>query len=151
MAGVIGTTLMTMYSYFISKKDKQQYREPELLNALIDRSKYLPQISDKTTHPAGWGAHYTIGILFVLSYKMLWEKSLEKPTLAKTLIIGAASGLVGILSWKIFFLEHDNPPSNYRQGYYRQLFFAHIIFGISAVETYKLIPSKTLQPTKASL
>lgn len=141
VAGILGTTLMTMYSYLISKKEKEQYREPELLNALIDRSKYLPSIANKKTHPAGWSAHYAIGILFVLSYKMLWEKSLEKPTIGKIIMIGAASGAIGILSWKIFFSEHDNPPSNYRHGYYRQLFFAHIIFSAAAILSYKQFSS----------
>ncbi len=144
VAGIAGTTLMTMYSYFVSRKEKEQYREPELLNALIDRSKYLPAIEHKKIHPAGWGAHYAIGALFVLSYKILWEKSLDKPTLLKTLIIGAISGTIGIISWKIFFSEHDNPPSNYRHGYYRQLFYAHIVFSSVAILTYRQLPSDKL-------
>lgn len=139
VASIVGTTFMTMFSYLISKKAKEQYREPELLNTLIDRSKSLPSAPNKEVHPAGWAAHYAIGILFVMSYRIFWKKSLTKPTLAKTLLIGAASGTVGIVSWKIFFSEHDNPPQNDRQGYYRQLFFAHIIFGASSILTYKLM------------
>jgi hypothetical protein len=137
VAGLIGTTFMTIYSYLISKKEKEQYREPELLNALIDRSKYLPSIPNKKVHLAGWATHYAIGILFVLFYRLLWKKSLEEPTIAKIFVIGAASGAIGILSWKFFFSEHDNPPSNNRRGYYRQLFYAHLIFVAAAVLSYK--------------
>jgi len=146
VAGLIGTTLMTMYSYYRSAKEKQQYREPELLNALIDRSRYLPAIKNKHIHPFGWGTHYAIGLLFVLSYRLLWKKSLTDPTIFSTLVIGSASGTIGVLSWKTFFSEHDNPPPNDRQGYYRQLFYAHLLFTAAAVLTYKSITgsSKTI-------
>lgn len=141
VAGIIGTTFMTMFSYLIADKEEEQYREPELLNALIDRSKYLPSISNKKSHPLGWGAHFLIGILFMISYRMLWHKALKDPSTAKTIIIGAASGAVGIISWKIFFSQHDNPPHNDRYGYYRQLFFAHIIFSAGAIVSYKQLSS----------
>lgn len=137
IAGVVGTSLMTLYSYLISERENEQFREPELLNSLIDRSKILPKIQDKRIHPAGWSAHYSIGILFVSSYYFLWKKMLCKPTVAKTLITGSVSGLIGIASWKFFFSQHDNPPSNDRAGYYKQLFVAHIIFTVTAVLTYK--------------
>lgn len=139
VAGLVGTTLMTLYSYYISKKEKEQYREPELLNALVDRSRYLPQIADKQKHPFGWAAHYGIGIMFVIAYRLLWKESLKNPSLFRTAVIGAASGGIGIVSWKFFFSEHDNPPANDRQGYYRQLFYAHIIFSASAIITYRLL------------
>jgi len=145
VAGIIGTTFMTVFSYLIANKEEEQYREPELLNSLIDRSKYLPSIRNKKTHPAGWAAHYIIGILFMLSYKMLWHKALKKPSITKTIIIGSASGAVGIVSWKIFFSQHDNPPHNDRYGYYRQLFFAHIIFSASAVLTYRQLSSQKIK------
>jgi len=137
VAGIIGTTFMTMFSYLIADKEDEQYREPELLNSLIDRSKYLPAISNKKTHPAGWCAHYLVGILFMISYRILWYNALRRPSIVKSIIIGAASGGIGILSWKIFFSQHDNPPHNYRYGYYRQLFFAHIVFSSFAIMSYK--------------
>lgn len=137
IAGIVGTSVMTLYSYLVSKKEKEQFREPELLNALIDRSHYLPSIGDNHTHPAGWGLHYGIGITFVAAYRLLWKASLHNPTFTKTLIIGAVSGAIGIASWKVFFSQHDNPPRNDRQGYYRQLFIAHLIFAAGAALTYK--------------
>lgn len=137
IAGIVGTSLMTLYSYLVSEKEKQQFREPELLNALIDRSKVLPEIQDNSTHPAGWGTHYGIGILFVISYHLLWKNILCRPTIANTLTAGAVSGLIGIVSWKVFFSQHDNPPHNDRSGYYRQLFVAHLIFTTTAALAYR--------------
>jgi len=141
VAGVVGTSLMTLFSYLMSEKENEQFREPELLNALIDRSKILPAIKNSRTHPAGWGVHYGIGILFVISYYVIWRKVLCAPTLATTLLSGSASGLIGIASWKVFFSEHDNPPKNDRDAYYCQLFVAHLIFTAAAVLTYKNLNS----------
>lgn len=137
IAGVVGTSLMTLYSYLKSEKEDEQFREPELLNELIDRSKLFPTIKEESTHPAGWGAHYAIGISFVTAYHFLWRNSLCRPSIAKTLVVGSVSGLLGIASWKIFFSQHDNPPHNNRSGYYRQLFVAHLIFTAAAVLAYK--------------
>lgn len=139
LAGVLGTSFMTLYSYVISKREKDQFVEPVLLNELIDSSENLPNIDqDKQTHPAGWAGHYLIGIGFVFAYYILWRRSLTSPTIAKTLVIGAASGLIGIAAWKIMFAANDDPPHNNRFMYYRQLLFAHIIFSIFSLYGYKL-------------
>ena len=137
-AAIVGTSFMTLYSYIIAKKEKQKFVEPELLNELIDRSDKLPDIKDKKEHPAGWLIHYSLGAVFVISYWILWRKSLKSPGIAKGLVIGAASGLIGILGWKIMFAASDNPPDNDRYRYYRQLFVAHLIFSTFALYGYKL-------------
>lgn len=129
---------MTLYSYIISRKEKEQFTEPFLLNELIDRSENLPDIEDKKTNPAGWLIHYGLGLVFVLSYWLLWRRSLKSPGIVKGLVIGAASGLIGIMSWKIMFASNDNPPRNDRYGYYRQLFVAHLVFSTLALYGYKL-------------
>jgi hypothetical protein len=137
-AAIVGTSFMTLYSYIIAKKEKQKFVEPELLNELIDRSDNLPDIDDKKEHPAGWLIHYALGAVFVIAYYFLWRRSLKSPNIAKGLVIGAASGLIGIISWKIMFATSDNPPGNDRYKYYRQLFVAHLIFSTFALYGYKL-------------
>lgn len=138
LAGVVGTTFMTLYSYLVSKKEKQQYVEPVLLNKLINSSEALPEIRDTKTHPAGWLAHYGVGILFVIAYWILWRRALHSPGFVKALFIGSASGVIAIAAWKIMFAANSNPPRNYRYGYFRQLFIAHIIFSAFALASYKL-------------
>lgn len=137
IAGIVGTTFMTLYSYLKAKKENQQYVEPVLLNELIDNSGKMPEVEEEETHPAGWSLHYGAGIAFVAAYWALWRKALHNPTLPKIIIIGSLSGAAGILVWKTLFSNHDNPPHNYRYGYYRQLFFAHIIFSAFALASYK--------------
>ena len=141
IAGIVGTTCMTIYSYIKAKEEKQRYVEPVLLNELIDNSENLPAIKKEESHPAGWALHYVTGILFVWAYWLLWRKALYRPSLVKIATIGSFSGLAGILVWKGLFSSHSNPPYNNRYGYYKQLFFAHIIFSVFALITYKVINS----------
>lgn len=138
IAGIVGTSFMTLYSYAMSKKEKQQYVEPVLLNKLIGRSENLPDIENEETHPAGWLAHYGVGILFVMAYWLIWRKALQSPGLTKALVIGAFSGGVAIAAWKIMFASNANPPKNNRYGYHRQLFYAHLIFSALALAGYKI-------------
>ena len=137
-AGIVGTTFMTLYSYMISRKEKQQYVEPVLLNKLIDGSENLPDIENKDTHPAGWFAHYGVGILFVVGYWIVWRRALRSPGPVRALVIGALSGIVAIGAWKAMFAANANPPHNDRYGYFRQLFYAHLIFSALAIAGYKL-------------
>lgn len=138
LAAAVGTSFMTLYSYVISRRKKDQFVEPVLLNELADTTDELPEIHDKETHPAGWAAHYGMGVLFVLAYYFLWRNSLRSPGIVKGLLIGAVSGLIGIIGWKIMFAANDKPPHNNRIKYYRQLFFAHIVFSFFAMYGYKL-------------
>jgi len=137
ISAIIGTTFMTLYSYWRSKKEQQEYTEPVMINKLIDNSENLPQLNNQDIHPAGWGLHYLTGVAFVSGYWVIWKKALKRPTLFRISLIGSLSGITGIIVWKALFMQHDNAPKNYRYGYYKQLFFAHIIFTAFALITYK--------------
>lgn len=137
ISSIVGTTFMTLYSYQKAKRDKEKYVEPELLNELIDNSKSLPDIQKEETNPLGWGIHYATGFSFVAAYWVLWKKALVHPTIPKTFIVGSLSGIAGILVWKTLLANHDNPPRNDRESYYKQLFAAHIVFSAFALATYK--------------
>lgn len=142
IAGIVGTTFMTLYSYMKAKKEKQEYVEPVMINKLVDNSKNLPEVQDNDTHPVGWGLHYATGIAFMGAYYLLWKKALVKPTPARIMATGIISGVVGIAVWKLLFSQHKNPPRNYRYGYYKQLLVAHIVFSIAGLSTYKALDTR---------
>lgn len=137
LAGVIGTTFMTLYSYYASKKENQQYLEPKLLNKLMGRNKVVP-VSVHKNGPAGWLAHYGIGVFFVLTYWVFWRRALQNPGPVKVLAVGSASAVLAVVAWKIMYTTSPNPPDNNRFGYYRQLAIAHFIFTALALYTYKI-------------
>jgi hypothetical protein len=135
-SAIVGTSAMTLFSYLISKKENKNYREPEILGQLVKR---LPtDTSKKSADIAGWFAHYTVGTLFVTLYNELWKRKKIEPTFTSGALLGAASGIVGIVGWKLFFESHPNPPAKNLKSYFGHLFLAHIVFGIFSSATYKL-------------
>jgi hypothetical protein len=134
LAALTGTTLMTAFSYGASRHERKQFREPELLNKLLDRIPGAPAIPTKS--PAGWLVHYGVGIFFTSVYDQLWQRDIGKPTLANGLLLGTISGLVGIGGWMLTFKLHPHPPKIDYTGHYKQLLIAHMIFGVGAALGY---------------
>lgn len=137
LAGAIGTSFMTLYSYSVANKEQRQYREPELLNKLVNRTPVgLPKIPKNSL--VGWLLHYSVGYSFSVVYDYIWRKTPVSPTVKSSLLMGAISGIVGILGWKTFFTTHPNPPQTHYKNFYKQLMIAHIIFGLFAKVGYTL-------------
>jgi hypothetical protein len=119
---------MTLFSYIYSAFRKKQYREPELLNILLRRLSAGRTFS--ISHSSvGWIVHYVVGLLFIISYSILWNFLEIEPSLMNCLVLGAISGLIGIAGWHITFRLHPHPPEINYAEYYFQLIIAHIVFG----------------------
>ena len=71
IATILGTTMMTAFSYLISSTFNKLYKEPVLLNYLLQ---FLGiNMRDNVKRLAGWVIHYIIGLLFVVIYDILWQ------------------------------------------------------------------------------
>src|SRR5690348_16227124 len=92
-ATLLSTSMMTWFSHIVSKKSGQQFREPELLSLLIKQ--LLPEEHKYRTYADGWAVHYIAGLLFVLLYDQLWQKTKVKPDIKSGVLLGAVSGIVG--------------------------------------------------------
>jgi len=137
LAGIAGTTAMTAFSYLVAEKKNKQFKEPQILNKLLKRMDFPLEVKSKH-HFAGWILHYKVGIFFSLIYDLLWSNTSIKPSFKNSLIMGAITGLFGILIWELTFTLHPSPPKLDFRGYYRQLFVAHILFGLFARLGYQL-------------
>jgi hypothetical protein len=135
ISGMAGTSLMTLFSYIASEYKKENFSEPELLAKLIDDG--LPNGQKELALPAGWAAHYGIGLSFSVVYHIMLKILKAKPSALNGLLFGAAGGVIGIASWKLFFKSHPSPPNIDFKNYYRQLFLAHCVFGLTAALTSK--------------
>ncbi|CAN5320959.1 hypothetical protein BH09BAC1_BH09BAC1_06320 [soil metagenome] len=129
LATIIGTILMTIFSYVVSQVEGKQFREPVLLNKLIDRWVDL-SITPHSKNPAGWALHFFVGLLFVVVYHLIWTYTEIHATWYSAAIMGTISGLVGIGIWIVTFVIHPNPPKMHFLGFFAQLLFAHVLFGI---------------------
>ena len=130
----IATSLMTLFSYIVSAGFRELYKEPLLLKYIL--IKFKINVSDQVKEVFAWGIHYTIGLLFVLSYYFLYHYKLIHFIFLTGFYLGAISGIIGIIGWIIMFkLSGFNHKIN-DKGYYIQLFVAHVIFGLTAVLTF---------------
>lgn len=137
LASIISTVLMTVFSYAISIIRGKQFREPVLLNKLLDRWVHM-HITPHHSNPLGFLLHWFVGLLFVVVYHFIWVYTNIPVAWWSGALFGAVSGIVGIGIWTITFLIHPNPPKVHLWGFFAQLFFAHIIFGVGAWLGYVL-------------
>lgn len=136
LVSIAATSAMTLFSYAISASFRELYKEPVLLAFVFQKIRLQITASSKTV--LGWLTHYIIGFLFVLSYHFVWIKDILKIVFMDTLLLGIISGIIGIVSWMfIFKATHYQPRIDFK-GYYIQLFFAHIIFALTATATYHI-------------
>lgn len=139
LAGMVGASWMTAFSYWYSRKKKVQFREPILINQLVEG--LFPSFDPNRNKNwlAGWILHYCTGIFFSFCYVFLLDIRNVKPSTTKRLIVGGINGIVGILVWKTIFAFHPKPPKIPHKQYYFHLLLAHLIFGYFALEKEKQI------------
>lgn len=135
LSGIIATSLMTFFSYLMSRFTHSQFREPQLLNELINRSASL-SIEPGKRNATGWIIHYSIGFLFVFIFNYIWDNTQLKPSIITGALLGFIFGFIGISGWKIMFTLNPEPPEIAYKQFYFQLIIAHIVFGIGATLPY---------------
>ncbi|WP_286970081.1 hypothetical protein [Flavobacterium sp. UBA4854] len=136
LVSIGATSAMTWFSYVMSKKFQELYKEPVLLTFALKKTNI--SLSEKSQKTWGWLIHYIIGFLFVMGYQILWVKNILPVSPLNALLLGVISGVIGILSWIIIFKMTDHQPPIDFKGYYIQLFFAHIIFAVVATALYSI-------------
>ena len=139
-SAVAGTSVMTLFSYAVSESKSENFREPDVLAKMLINLK--PSVNKEKARFAGWTTHYATGVLFAFIFYQLWQRGTLEPNLKNALILGAASGIFGIIIWKVTFKIHPNPPSIKVTKYLGHLFLAHLVFGAFALFGYKLFRSK---------
>tara|TARA_R100000935_G_C2774850_1_gene139158 strand:+ start:10 stop:450 length:441 start_codon:yes stop_codon:yes gene_type:complete len=138
VSAVVATSIMTAFSYILSKIRNKQFREPELLNIVLSSSDLFNlELSKKSR--VGWILHYLIGLIFVLIFEMLLKFELIPISITSGAIFGFVAGILGVFGWKLFFYLSEKPSEiNWNIEYYLQLIVAHILFGISTAAFYLL-------------
>lgn len=134
LAFLVATSAMSLFSYMISVSFRELYKEWVLLSYCLTSLNI--SLSRGMKAFLGWLIHYSIGLLFVIGYHLSWENNTMEETWTSALILGAVSGILGILGWLIIFKITKYVPSIDFKGYYLQLFFAHVIFGLAAFAVY---------------
>ena len=127
---------MTAFSYWKAKKKNEQFEEPKMLGKLMHNA--APgKIPLKTSIFAGWILHYGVGLAFNSLYHQWWKTKTTAPKAMQGLLLGVPSGAIGIIAWHTAIKLHSNPPETQLKDYYKQLFVAHLIFGLTSAIAYR--------------
>lgn len=132
ISGVLGTLIMTLFTYAVELVTGKELSEPELLNHLICKCERIG-LQTGASHFLGWLIHFAIGILFAAGMIAFIEVTGFEPTIYLGLLLGAALGLVGVIGWYVLFTLHHNPPQIDFPLFLTQLIMAHSAFGLVLV------------------
>jgi hypothetical protein len=132
-AGVVATSMMTAFSYAVSAVERENFKEPQLLSVFLER---MTAVHHPLIKVSGWPAHYTLGCVWAGVYTFWAEQLQHKISFKQALRFGLFSGTVGVIIWRAMFRHLPHPPKTDRVKFYRQLFIAHIVFGLSLAKSY---------------
>ncbi len=136
IAAVSATNVMTIFSYVMSNTYGKLFKEPVVLNFILERLGYT--LPGKFKKFSGWLAHYIIGLMFATAYEAIWKYGGVPFGWITGFAFGVASGAIGILTWQIMYRLPDEKPVPPLKDYYVQLFIAHILFSMVIVIGFKL-------------
>ena len=132
IAGVSGTVLMTVFSYFLSRIRTRQFKEPKLLNMILRRSTH-EHMNPSNNSILGWVVHFSIGIILMTLFYLFHLIFSFKISLISILLFGLFTGGMAILSWHLMFYISPRPPDVDLNEFYIQLFIAHLVFATGAI------------------
>ncbi|MGK9128431.1 hypothetical protein M1D52_20640 [Olivibacter sp. SA151] len=141
VAGTVGTTLMTLFSYMVAASKGEKFEEPALLAEMVEKltkEKELARIS-------GWTMHFAMGCSMAFVFQQIWKQTKTNPGIKQGLIAGVLSGLSGILIWKAVFKFHPNPPPIPFNRYYGHLLLAHVVFSMGVALTSRNYKNEKIQ------
>lgn len=137
LSGIVATSAMTLYSYAVSRKKDENFREPELLAELADD--FLPASARHLAIPAGWMAHYKVGLGLALALEAYWKKTGKKRSVLNGVLAGTVAGLGGIMVWELTFRLHPREPVIPYNRFYGQLLVAHIVYAVTLAKMQKTL------------
>jgi hypothetical protein len=137
IVSIAATSAMTLFSYAVSARYREVYKEPILLSHLLTQVKFdLPIFSKKIL---GWLLHFSIGFFFVLVYHLLWRYDILDLSAINVFILGIVSGLIGVFSWAVILKMIKYTFSIDFKGYYIQMFISRIVFALYAATVYYIL------------
>lgn len=131
-AGVLGTVLMTAFSYFLSKVRSRQFKEPKLLNMILRRSSH-EHMNPSNNSIIGWVVHFSIGIILMTLFYLFHLIFSFRISFLSIFLYGIITGAMAILSWHLMFYISPRPPDVDLNEFYIQLFIAHVLFAAGAI------------------
>ncbi len=139
LAGFTGTVAMTVVMYLYASFTNENTRVVHVLGGMVTGDIIIHAKRKHRVLITGAICHISVGVLFSLSYFLLWNWGVFAITLVDSVIVGALSGLVAIIVWRLYLLVHQSTPAISLKHYFIALFISHIVFGVVTVNIYMVI------------
>ncbi|AWH84099.1 hypothetical protein HYN59_02780 [Flavobacterium album] len=136
IAAFSATNIMTTFSYLVSISFKKLFKEPVMLNFILEGAGI--NLKGRMKKVSGWLAHYLIGFAFVLVYESVWHYTNVKFGFVSGIAFGIISGVVGVSCWRLIYRLPDGKRHVPSKEYGIQLFFGHIVFAVAVVVAFKI-------------
>lgn len=131
LAGILGTILMTGFSYILARLKDQEFREPRLLNMILRRSTY-DKVNPSNNSILGWVVHFSIGIILMTLFYIIHLIFSFSISFMSILVYGVFAGILSILSWHLMFIISPNSENVELKEFYVQILIAHVLFALGA-------------------
>ncbi|PTX44671.1 hypothetical protein C8P64_0653 [Christiangramia gaetbulicola] len=131
LAGILGTILMTGFSYMLARLKNQEFREPRLLNMILRRSTY-DKVNPSNNSILGWVVHFSIGIILMTLFYIIHLIFSFNITITSIFFYGIFAGILSILSWHLMFIISPNSENVLLREFYIQILVAHVLFAMGA-------------------
>lgn len=138
-AGIVGTIGMTLVMYGYSVIFHKNTKVIHILGIMVTGSTSKAGISNWKAILAGTLGHFGVGIIFSLSYFLLWNWGVFTLKFGDSVLIGLLSGILAVFVWGGFLKLHYNPPKLNLPHYFVALMLAHLVFGIITVNLYTMM------------
>ncbi|MAS70047.1 MULTISPECIES: hypothetical protein [Zunongwangia] len=137
--GIIGTTMMTIFSFIYSYITNYSFNEPNLLNYVLVTSEFLFLRRLGEQQIIGWIFHYLIGIAFAyLYYKGIDIYDFDS-TLPNGVLYGIILSVLGISGWACLLFKNFPIPDIYFKGFFFHLILAHLVYGLSIAVCFEFL------------
>lgn len=134
---ILAVVGMTLFSAAWTVVSGNEFREPKRLSILMQRAR--GKSSGNNSNVWGWIIHFLLGIPFLGFYEVLWKLTAAPRTVVWSVVFGCALGVLGVLGWMLLFkIVGVSTQFKYRQ-FYVHIFFAHIVFSVTALLVYTLL------------
>ncbi len=131
------TAIMTAFSYMASFLGNKNFREPELINLILDNLKFFP-FNIKKKSVLGWVLHFLIGFIFTLLGFSILALTELVPDATFGISFGAIAGVFAMIVWSIGFKITKRILSYSRSIFNFQIFIAHVLFGLSMASFFSI-------------
>lgn len=142
LEGIVATLLMTAFDYAVALFMRKRIKVVKILGTMLT-GQTTPDRNLSESRAAiftGVVAHYSVGVLFSITYHLLWGKGIGSPTIFSAGWFGLISGVIAVVVWRTFIAIHPKPPAIPLMDFLIVIFLAHFVFaGALFLMHYRII------------